>query len=270
MAVKWWMDDAEIANSYRMAADKKNQIRVLADLNATKPVYVRAKLAELGCLSEEEAGEEPKKELNDIQIDEAEARRLIEAGTPDEEIAEQLGVSKSIFLMWRRAAGIFRYRSAPLDDNLAMQMFNDGLSDEAMAEALDVSVGKIKLWRSKNHLERKRGGARNRKEKTEMKHFGMLASGEFCDEEASCQQVEKAQESEAVPQKYEAEATTAASETCDKPVKVREMFALCERIMNAGFGDAPLRIDGDVMNKIYAVSFLNASDGVSVELTTTK
>lgn len=270
MAVKWWMDDAEIARSYRTAANKKEQIKVIAELNATKPAYVKKKLVELGCLSEEEVGEEPNKDLNNIQIDEAEAKRLIEAGMPDGEIAEQLGVSKAIFLMWRRSAGIFRYRYAQLDDNLAMQMFNDGFGDEAMAEALGVSVGKIKLWRSKNHLERKRGGARNRKEKTEMKHFGMLASGEFCDEEASCQQGKKTKESEAVPQEYEAEATTAASETCDKPVKVREMFALCERIMNAGFGDAPLRIDGEVMNKIYAVSFLNVLGGVSVELTTTQ
>lgn len=110
MAVKWWMDDAEIANSYRMAADKRNQIRVLADLNATKPAYVRAKLAELGCLSAEEVGELPKKKPSGIQIDEAEARSLLEAGTPDAIAAEQLGVSVTFLTTWRREKGIFRKR----------------------------------------------------------------------------------------------------------------------------------------------------------------
>lgn len=42
------MDDTEIRNSYNQAKDKKEQVKVLADLNCVSPSEMRAHLVDLG------------------------------------------------------------------------------------------------------------------------------------------------------------------------------------------------------------------------------
>lgn len=41
------MDDTEIRNSYNQAKDKKEQVKVLADLNCVSPSEMRAHLVDL-------------------------------------------------------------------------------------------------------------------------------------------------------------------------------------------------------------------------------
>lgn len=116
---KWWMDDAEIARSYRTAADKKEQIKIIAELNATTRDEVVKKLKEIGCVVEETAAGKPRKKR--VQMDEQEARRLIEAGTPDVIAAEQLGVSLTFFTAWRRENGLYRRERKKEEKNVVHQ-----------------------------------------------------------------------------------------------------------------------------------------------------
>lgn len=116
---KWWMDDAEIARSYRTAANKKEQIKIIADLNATTSEEVVKKLKEIGCVVEETAAGKPRKKR--VQMDEQEAHRLIEAGTPDVIAAEQLGVSLTFFTAWRRENGLYRRERKKEEKNVVHQ-----------------------------------------------------------------------------------------------------------------------------------------------------
>lgn len=116
---KWWMDDAEIARSYRTAANKKEQIKVIAELNATTREEAVKKLKEIGCVVEETAAGKPRKKR--VQMDETAARRLIEAGTPDGFAAEQLGVSLTFFTAWRRENGLYRRERKKEEKNVVHQ-----------------------------------------------------------------------------------------------------------------------------------------------------
>ena len=47
--MKFTMDDTEIRTSYNTAKNRQAQVQVLAELNATTPAAMAAKLRELGC-----------------------------------------------------------------------------------------------------------------------------------------------------------------------------------------------------------------------------
>ncbi len=47
---KWYMSDSEIIHSYNQSVDKKQQIRILADLNDLPVKFVKQKLKELNVL----------------------------------------------------------------------------------------------------------------------------------------------------------------------------------------------------------------------------
>ncbi len=105
-----YMTDEEIARNFRAAADKKAQVKILADLNAVDKNVIHNKLLSLGLidgelLPEKSKGGRPKT----AEIDEAEARKLIEKDVPDEQIAKHFGVGISTFTKWRRDKGILRY-----------------------------------------------------------------------------------------------------------------------------------------------------------------
>lgn len=94
------MDNIEIVNMYKAAANKKEQIRILADLNAASEQQIAAILERYGVLREKDkpGAEKPKKpgkkrerfvwtaELDD------DLRRLAEQGLSVKEIAERMGV----------------------------------------------------------------------------------------------------------------------------------------------------------------------------------
>jgi len=105
-----YMTDEEIARNFRAAADKKAQVKILADLNAVDKNVIHNKLLSLGLidgelLPEKSKGGRPKT----AEIDEAEARKLIEKDVPDEQIAKHFGVGITTFQTWRREKGIMRY-----------------------------------------------------------------------------------------------------------------------------------------------------------------
>ena len=105
-----YMTDEEIARNFRAAADKKAQVKILADLNAVDKNVIHNKLLALGLIDgepmpEKSKGGRPKM----VEIDEAEARKLIEKDVPDEQIARHFGVGITTFRTWRREKGIMRY-----------------------------------------------------------------------------------------------------------------------------------------------------------------
>lgn len=105
----WWMDDTEIAISYRLAKDRVYQIRVLAELNLAKTREVADKLVSLGELSEQDA------ELFLEQLSERrsatfshlheKALSLYKDGYSDGAVGMFLGVSKAAVKHWRHKNG---------------------------------------------------------------------------------------------------------------------------------------------------------------------
>lgn len=103
------MDDTEIRTSYNTAKNQAAQVQVLAELNATTPQAMAAKLRELGCDVPEmpEVKQRPLR-AHDLILDETRARALFEEGKSDLDIAEMLGISVYAFATWRRKNGLNR------------------------------------------------------------------------------------------------------------------------------------------------------------------
>lgn len=186
--------------------------------------------------------------------------------------------------------------TAPIDELRALQLYNDGLDDIAMADALGVTAKRVQNWRLRMHLKRPNAGQKKKIEKE--KKSSVSQENEQADRgsaEACCENAAGEQETAAIPQQEETAAScrqvseplgtreisaetvetqeAAASET--KPerseaIRVREMFALLEKLVQAGLGDAPTQIDGTYIKDFYAVSILRTKDGISVDLTTMK
>ena len=107
--MKCTMDDAEIRTSYNTAKNREAQVQVLAELNATTPSVMAAKLRELGCdVPEPPTVKQRPLRAHDILFDENRARALFEEGKSDLDIAEMLGVSVYAFATWRRKNGLNR------------------------------------------------------------------------------------------------------------------------------------------------------------------
>lgn len=96
----------EIVRSYRMAADPKKQIKVLAELNACSVKEIRQVLVGEGVLPREtEVPEEPKKAAKK-RFDEAVAKRLYEEGLDDAAIAKATGATAHTVAKWRSRNGL--------------------------------------------------------------------------------------------------------------------------------------------------------------------
>lgn len=97
---------AEIVRSYRMAADPKKQIKVLAELNACSVKEIRQVLVGEGVLPREtEIPEEPKKAAKK-RFDEETARMLYEEGLDDAAIAKVTGMTAHTVAKWRSRNGL--------------------------------------------------------------------------------------------------------------------------------------------------------------------
>lgn len=107
--MKFTMDDTEIRNSYNTAKNPAAQVQVLAELNATTPAVMAAKLRELGCDVPElpEVKQRPLR-AHDVLFDENRARALFAEGKSDLDCAEMLGISVYAFATWRRKNGMKR------------------------------------------------------------------------------------------------------------------------------------------------------------------
>ena len=107
--MKFTMSDDEIRVSYNTAKDRKAQIKVLAELNATTPAVMAAQLRELGCDVPvlPKVNQRPLR-AHDVLFNEDRARALFAEGKTDLEIAEMLGVSVYAFATWRRKNGMKR------------------------------------------------------------------------------------------------------------------------------------------------------------------
>ena len=96
----------EIVRSYRMAADPKKQIKVLAELNACSVKEIRQVLVGEGVLPREtDIPEEPKKAAKK-RFDKAVAKRLYEEGLDDAAIAKATGMTAHTVAKWRSRNGL--------------------------------------------------------------------------------------------------------------------------------------------------------------------
>ena len=107
--MKFTMDDTEIRTSYNTAKDQREQVKILAELNAVTPSAMAAKLRELGCDVPvlQEVKQKPLR-AKEVLFDENRARALFAEGKSDLEIAEMLGISVYAFATWRRKNGMKR------------------------------------------------------------------------------------------------------------------------------------------------------------------
>jgi len=110
------MTDAEIAHSFRTAANQKNQVKVLADLNCCSKQEMESKLAELGFSLDPPAPKKPKatdKPRRFRCLDETRAMMLYRDGLTDLDMADCLGVSVTTVGTWRRQQGLSPNEAPP-------------------------------------------------------------------------------------------------------------------------------------------------------------
>ena len=110
------MTDAEIAHSFRTAANQKKQVTVLADLNCCSTKEMEAKLQELGLSLAPVAPKVDKPAIKPRRfrcLDETRAMMLYRDGLTDLDMADCLGVSVTTVGTWRRQQGLSPNEAPP-------------------------------------------------------------------------------------------------------------------------------------------------------------
>ena len=95
---KWYMSDDEIRRSWRQAADLKEQVKIIAELNARSKEDVLKKLIELGEAVPEDVMKAQRGRKAKYKISEADERKIWQErqkGTPYWKIVRMLGGSVS-------------------------------------------------------------------------------------------------------------------------------------------------------------------------------
>lgn len=107
--MRFSMSDDEIRSSFNTARNKKDQVKILAELNATTPQAMAEKLRELGCdVPELPVTAQKPLRAKEALFDENRARALFDEGKSDLDCAEMLGCSVYAFATWRRKNGMKR------------------------------------------------------------------------------------------------------------------------------------------------------------------
>ena len=110
------MTDAEIAHSFRTAANQQKQVNVLADLNCCSKREMKEKLEELGFSLTSPAQKKEKTSGTPRRfrcLDEARAMALYRDGLTDLDMADCLGVSVTTVGTWRRQQGLAPNETPP-------------------------------------------------------------------------------------------------------------------------------------------------------------
>ena len=134
------IDKGNIRTSFRLAKDKRKQIKVLADLNLCSPWCIATLLDEMGELRQHDL-------------------------TPDmfsNHFTPVGGTKKT------KSRGQKRPRVV-MDEIRAMELYEDGLDDLAMSEALGVGVCRVEEWRKRMHLKTQKRRKKEENVKNETK-----------------------------------------------------------------------------------------------------
>lgn len=110
-----WSDN-ELIDSFRKAANQREQVKILAELNGVSIRDMAQYLTQLGCaLPELPPGwmKGPTQTVKKSEFDPERARALFAEGLSDQQAAELLGISVSRFASWRRSAGLKRITGHP-------------------------------------------------------------------------------------------------------------------------------------------------------------
>ena len=174
--------------------------------------------------------------------------------------------------------------TAPLDELRAMQLYNEGLDDIAMADALGVTAKRVQNWRLRMHLKRPKGKSAKRCQRQREQADFEEAAGELpakageatfaatvggekemeqAAEEVSFHQVVKQPETAETPGAAASENTQEERE----PMTAETMLQICERIVGAGLGHLPLRIDGRDVRDFLVIALVKTPDGAIIEMT---
>ena len=100
------MSDDELRISMAQAKRPREQIQVLADLNAVSPAEMEAHLRELGAEIPGAPQRSPSRGGRKLTFSEDRALALLAEGKTDLQIAEMVGVSKAAIQGWRARAGL--------------------------------------------------------------------------------------------------------------------------------------------------------------------
>lgn len=133
------LSPAEVRYKYARADNKKQILRVLADLTCATP---KAVAQFLGVEYPESPG----------RFDRRKALKLYEDGKSDGEIADALGVTRLAVFDWRKADGLTANKEADSHDK-RMEAYRMGLSDREAAKSLGIGRSTFRNWRYKHGLE---------------------------------------------------------------------------------------------------------------------
>ena len=229
-----YMTDEEIRRDHREANDKKKQIEILADMNATSKREIKEKLTELGEI----------KPARNSQVAEGDADCHTLRARNDTKVGE----------------------ARVMDELRAMRLYEEGLDDIEMADALGVKEEKIKAWRRRMKLKRKTG----RKAITACGGAPMPREQEEWIATPSCATVRNDRTGDGQPQQsadcLAMTEETEASETKER-MTVERMLTIMERLASAGLGKCPLQITGGKINDISAVTVMLHDGRIEVDLT---
>ena len=146
------MSDGEILSSWKNAQNQKEQVGILADLNAVSVSKMREKLLELGAenvpAGRKKPGPSPR-----YKLDELRAMELYNDGMNDLEMAECLGVSATTVTQWRGRMRLGPNRKKrekkPEDKTRQDKTRQDKTRQDKTRRSEESLLGRRSLWKNK-------------------------------------------------------------------------------------------------------------------------
>lgn len=128
---------AEVRFQYERAKDKKQSIRILADLTCSTE-------EEMACFLGVELPSERK-------INSKKAYKLYKQKLSDQQMAEALGVTRMAVYDWRTARGLPQLSALPSEEE-RLEVYRKGLSDGDSARELGMARRTYSAWRNRQGL----------------------------------------------------------------------------------------------------------------------
>lgn len=148
------MEEKEIVCNYLQAADRKNQITILSELNLCSVDEIIDILFRHGAVREK-----VNSSLLHVRPSNSSLGKrlfLYKLGKSDRDIADELNISIAAVKKWRNRRGLSPNfaKKEPYEKTDAKQMWLEGKNDTQIAEERGVTPSAVCQWRKRNGLHR--------------------------------------------------------------------------------------------------------------------
>lgn len=224
---KFFMTDGEIITDYRQAKDQKAQVKILAEQNCVSVLEMRLKLSKLGLLPNDDHTH-PKQQ-------------------PDKKKHKASSMEDLLLNVDRKVYG-------KLDEARAKELYDKGLGDQRIANTLNVAKSTVASWRKRIGLPNHKQLVEVKQAETEKTESGTAAEEDKAMKKDDMPADVTAPAQEEVSKEEKTVAAAAEMPGSGETITVRGLYAIAQRLLDFGLGEAHVSIAGKALEDFRRVT----------------